>query len=110
MVGVGSLRSLPGALVGVRVLILAPELTRGAGHLRTVLVGLVLYLSILLLPGSAGRSLGTPPRQNRSPLKPSATLKALRAAYSSADPPPGGCVARVLGRGGRCSYTAPKED
>jgi len=50
MVVVGGLGSLPGAVVGACVLILVPELARGAGHLRTVLVGLVLYLSILLLP------------------------------------------------------------
>ena len=50
MVVVGGLGSLPGAVVGACVLILVPELARSAGHLRTVLVGLVLYLSILLLP------------------------------------------------------------
>ncbi len=50
MVVVGGLGSLPGAVVGATLLILVPELARSAGHLRTVLVGLVLYLSILLLP------------------------------------------------------------
>ncbi len=50
MVVVGGLGSLPGAVLGAVVLILVPELARGAGHLRTVMVGLVLYLSILLLP------------------------------------------------------------
>lgn len=50
MVVVGGLGSLPGAVVGACLLVLVPELARGAGHLRTVLVGLVLYLSILLLP------------------------------------------------------------
>ena len=50
MVVVGGLGSLPGAVLGACLLILLPELARGAGHLRTVLVGLVLYLSILLLP------------------------------------------------------------
>ncbi len=50
MVVVGGLGSLPGSVVGACVLILVPELARGAGHLRTVLVGLVLYLSILVLP------------------------------------------------------------
>ena len=50
MVVVGGLGSLPGAVVGACLLILVPELARSAGHLRTVLVGLVLYLSILLLP------------------------------------------------------------
>lgn len=50
MVVVGGLGSLPGAVLGACILILVPELARGAGHLRTVLVGLVLYLAILLLP------------------------------------------------------------
>lgn len=50
MVVVGGLGSLPGAVVGACVLILVPELARSAGHLRTVMVGLVLYFSILLLP------------------------------------------------------------
>ena len=50
MVVVGGLGSLPGAVLGACALILIPELARGAGHLRTVLVGLALYLSILLLP------------------------------------------------------------
>ena len=50
MVVVGGLGSLPGAVLGACVLILAPELFRAAGHLRTVLVGVVLFLSILLMP------------------------------------------------------------
>ena len=50
MVVVGGLGSLPGAVLGACLLILLPELARSAGHLRTVLVGLALYLSILLLP------------------------------------------------------------
>ncbi len=50
MVVVGGLGSLPGAVLGACALILLPELARSAGHLRTVLVGLVLYLAILLLP------------------------------------------------------------
>ena len=50
MVVVGGLGSLPGAALGAVILILVPELARDAGHLRTVIVGLVLYLSILLLP------------------------------------------------------------
>ena len=50
MVVVGGLGSLPGAVLGAVLLIVLPELARGAGHLRAVMVGLVLYLSILLLP------------------------------------------------------------
>ena len=50
MVVVGGLGSLPGAILGACLLILAPELFRAAGHLRTVAVGLVLFLSILLMP------------------------------------------------------------
>ena len=50
MVVVGGLGSLPGAVLGACALILLPELARSAGHLRTVLVGLVLYLAIMLLP------------------------------------------------------------
>lgn len=50
MVVVGGLGSLPGAVAGAVVLILAPELGRSAGHFRMVLVGLVLYLSILGMP------------------------------------------------------------
>jgi branched-chain amino acid transport system permease protein len=50
MAVVGGLGSVPGAVVGAFILILAPEFTRAAGHYRTVLVGLVLYLSILLMP------------------------------------------------------------
>jgi branched-chain amino acid transport system permease protein len=50
MVVVGGLGSLPGAVIGACILILIPELARGAGHFRTVAVGVVLYLSILLMP------------------------------------------------------------
>jgi branched-chain amino acid transport system permease protein len=50
MVVVGGLGSLPGAVVGACILILAPELARGAGHFRMVAVGAVLFLSILLMP------------------------------------------------------------
>lgn len=50
MVVVGGLGSLPGAAVGACLLILAPELFRAAGHGRTILVGLVLFASILAMP------------------------------------------------------------
>ena len=58
MVVVGGLGSPPGAILGACILILLPELARSAGHLRTVLVGLVLYLSILLLPKGLIAELG----------------------------------------------------
>ena len=50
MVVVGGLGSLPGAIVGAVLLILAPELFRAAGHGRTILVGLVLFAAILAMP------------------------------------------------------------
>lgn len=50
MVVVGGLGSLPGAVVGACILILVPELGREFGHFRMVVVGVVLYLSILLMP------------------------------------------------------------
>ncbi len=50
MVVVGGLGSLPGAVLGAVILIILPELGRDFGQLRMVLVGLVLFLSILLMP------------------------------------------------------------
>ncbi|HVC62945.1 MAG TPA: branched-chain amino acid ABC transporter permease [Acetobacteraceae bacterium] len=50
MVVVGGLGSLPGAVAGAFILTIAPELVRSAGHFRMVLVGLLLFGSILLLP------------------------------------------------------------
>ncbi len=50
MVVVGGLGSLPGAVLGAGILILVPELGRDFGHYRMVVVGLVLYVSILLMP------------------------------------------------------------
>ena len=50
MVVVGGLGSLPGAIAGACLLILAPELFRAAGHGRTILVGLVLFSAILAMP------------------------------------------------------------
>jgi branched-chain amino acid transport system permease protein len=50
MVVVGGLGSLPGAIVGAVILIVLPELGRDFGQLRMVVVGTVLFLSILLMP------------------------------------------------------------
>lgn len=50
MVVVGGLGSLPGAVAGAFLLTIAPELVRSAGHFRMVLVGVLLFGSILLLP------------------------------------------------------------
>lgn len=50
MVVVGGLGSLPGVVAGAFLLTIAPELVRTAGHFRMVLVGLLLFGSILLLP------------------------------------------------------------
>jgi branched-chain amino acid transport system permease protein len=50
MVVVGGLGSLPGAILGAIILILLPELGRDFGQLRMVVVGTVLFLSILLMP------------------------------------------------------------
>ncbi len=53
MVVVGGLGSVPGAALGAVLLILLPELARGAGHFRMVLVGLVLFGTIVLRPAGA---------------------------------------------------------
>ena len=50
MVVVGGLGSLPGAIIGALLLILLPEGLRGMGDFRNIMVGLVMFLSILLLP------------------------------------------------------------
>ncbi|MGA1858632.1 branched-chain amino acid ABC transporter permease [Azospirillum sp. 11R-A] len=50
MVVVGGLGSLPGAVIGALLLILLPEGLRGLGDFRNIMVGLVMFLSILLLP------------------------------------------------------------
>ena len=50
MVVVGGLGSLPGAAIGACILVLVPELGREFGHYRMIVVGLVLYASILLMP------------------------------------------------------------
>ena len=53
MVVVGGLGSVPGAALGAVLLILLPELARGVGHFRMVLVGLVLFGTIVLRPSGA---------------------------------------------------------
>lgn len=50
MVVVGGLGSLPGGLLGALLLILLPEAARGLGDFRMIAVGVVMFLSILLLP------------------------------------------------------------
>jgi len=50
MVVVGGLGSLPGAVIGALLLILLPEGLRGMGDFRNIMVGLVMFLSILFLP------------------------------------------------------------
>ncbi len=50
MVVVGGLGSLPGSILGALLLILLPEVARGLGDMRNVAVGVVMFLSILLLP------------------------------------------------------------
>ncbi|EPL05078.1 branched-chain amino acid ABC transporter permease [Pseudomonas sp. CF161] len=50
MVVVGGLGSLPGAIIGALLLVLLPEALRGFGDLRNIIVGSVMFLSILFLP------------------------------------------------------------
>ncbi len=50
MVVVGGLGSLPGGILGALLLILLPEVARSFGDMRMVAVGVVMFLSILLLP------------------------------------------------------------
>lgn len=50
MVVVGGLGSLPGAVIGTLVLIILPEALRGFGDFRTIAIGLLMFVSILLLP------------------------------------------------------------
>ena len=50
MVVVGGLGSLPGAIIGALLLILLPEGLRGMGDFRNIMVGVVMFLSILFLP------------------------------------------------------------
>jgi len=50
MVVVGGLGSLPGAICGAVLLILLPEVLRGLGDVRNIMVGMVMFGSILFLP------------------------------------------------------------
>ena len=50
MIVVGGLGSLPGAIIGALLLILLPEGLRGMGDFRNIMVGVVMFLSILFLP------------------------------------------------------------
>ena len=50
MVVVGGLGSLPGAMIGAVLLILLPEALRSFGDVRNIIVGVVMFLSILFLP------------------------------------------------------------
>ena len=50
MVVVGGLGSLPGAIIGSLLLILLPEVARDIGDWRQMVVGLVMFCSILFLP------------------------------------------------------------
>ncbi len=50
MVVVGGLGSVPGSVVGALLLMLLPEFTRKLGDFRMIAVGMVMFLSILLLP------------------------------------------------------------
>jgi branched-chain amino acid transport system permease protein len=47
---VGGIGSLPGAVIGGIVMVLLPEALREIGNLRALAFGIVLFLSILLLP------------------------------------------------------------
>lgn len=50
MVVVGGLGSIPGAIIGALLLILLPEALRAVGDIRNIVVGVVLFCSILFLP------------------------------------------------------------
>lgn len=47
---VGGIGSLPGAIIGALMIVLVPELLREVGHLRALVFGLVLFMSIRFLP------------------------------------------------------------
>lgn len=47
---VGGIGSLPGAVIGALMIVLIPEMLREVGHLRALVFGLVLFLSILFVP------------------------------------------------------------
>jgi branched-chain amino acid transport system permease protein len=50
MVVIGGLGSVMGAVLGAILLVLLPEVTRDLGQLRMLLVGVVLFISIVALP------------------------------------------------------------
>jgi branched-chain amino acid transport system permease protein len=50
MVVVGGLGSLPGSIIGALLLIILPELLRPFGDVRTIAIGAVMFMSILLQP------------------------------------------------------------
>jgi branched-chain amino acid transport system permease protein len=50
MVVVGGLGSLPGVVIGVLLLTILPEALRGFGDFRMIVIGSLMFLSILLLP------------------------------------------------------------
>lgn len=50
MVVVGGLGSLPGAVVGALLLILLPEILRGVGDVRNIIVGLTMFSVIVFRP------------------------------------------------------------
>jgi branched-chain amino acid transport system permease protein len=50
MIVVGGLGSLPGAIIGAALLIGLPELMRPIGDFRMIVVGLVMFLSIMFRP------------------------------------------------------------
>jgi len=50
MIVVGGLGSLPGAVLGAIILLVLPEVLRPVGDYRMIVVGLVMFLSILFLP------------------------------------------------------------
>jgi len=47
---VGGIGSLPGAVIGALMVVLVPEMLREVGHLRALVFGVMLFLSILFLP------------------------------------------------------------
>ncbi len=47
---VGGLGSIPGAILGAMLVVLAPEILREFGHMRMLIFGIILFLSILFLP------------------------------------------------------------
>ncbi len=62
---VGGLGSLFGAIFGAAIVVLLPEALREAGNLRTLVFGLVLFLSILFLPRGLARESGSLARMRR---------------------------------------------